>query len=740
MAITPYDKSAFAQFTPLSGQEILQPALMMRERHDAIDDEYSQLSDAASRASFIAEQARTNGDYALASQYDNYLNSLSQASDELMRSGVTGSSRRNMQNIRSRFQSEIQPMIMGHELKTQDVMRFNDILAKDPTYKGIDPNTRSVSDYINNNLTPFTQQGVSGDQLRKQAADIAGQFAQKLSTGELRPLLETRFGAMNYERMISYGLTPGTEEYAALQELIREQVLGSTDLSWANEQQIRELDSFIAQGVTAAIGKDDIQMIDNKMFNYNMGEAQAARAFGNQIALQDRQFNQQKEMAEFNYQKAMDMEEWRTQRALALQGMKNAAKSGATGMGNSFNPFTSVDRPLRNTGNKQEVDKYINESLSKDTTQTKAVATAKTGNDYLRATSGQSVGKAFGNNRERNEMAIAIDAFNQIEGLDAQKQQELLDKIQSELGEAAGATNLFNEGTRALPGILAAAMFAPESQALMFNVIKGYIPAVAMLSLKGDTEGPRFSGILENLAKIPEMRAANNSIPEIKAYYKDKGINLKDEELESIVRAEYRNRSYLGETIERDTSAATSAQEKREADALLANVSTSGGIIKDPKGKITRANDPKSKLTNEDYKNAVFKGHVPYNSEYGGSSTYEYTVTKDGKDYEISLPSKLLTNSYGLYSTIIGSIKQGFSPVKTINYGGETYKLTTDVTPNGGFSYTVTDENGISMSLEQIKAMAAAGVVERYDEKNIPQSKRESAVDDYYSIITRIWE
>ena len=53
-----------AQFTPLSAQEIMQPAMIMRERHDKLDEQYSDMADQANQLSYIAEGADPNSQMA----------------------------------------------------------------------------------------------------------------------------------------------------------------------------------------------------------------------------------------------------------------------------------------------------------------------------------------------------------------------------------------------------------------------------------------------------------------------------------------------------------------------------------------------------------------------------------------------------------------------------------------------------------------------------------------------------
>ena len=46
-----------AQFTPLSQQELLQPVMIMRERHDAMEERFGEMESDSARAGFIAENA-----------------------------------------------------------------------------------------------------------------------------------------------------------------------------------------------------------------------------------------------------------------------------------------------------------------------------------------------------------------------------------------------------------------------------------------------------------------------------------------------------------------------------------------------------------------------------------------------------------------------------------------------------------------------------------------------------------
>lgn len=232
MAIGVYDRASFSQYTPLSAQEILMPASMMRERHDKLDEEYAAINDELQKVAFIAEH---ENDPAIKQQYSNYMNSLSQGRDELMSRGLNSSSKRRMLDLRGKFQSEIQPINLGYQMKVQDVNNYNQMIAKDPTYIGQDPSQRTVSDYINNGLQPFNQQGISGSMVTKMAADYLSPFSKELTDTDLKNLLTTMIGKEEVPQYMEYiqkhGYKPGTEGHKKLMELATDRVLSSTGVS-----------------------------------------------------------------------------------------------------------------------------------------------------------------------------------------------------------------------------------------------------------------------------------------------------------------------------------------------------------------------------------------------------------------------------------------------------------------------------------------------------------------------------
>ena len=282
MAISMYDNLSYAQpFQARSLQEMLQPAMMMREQHDKIDEQYATLNDELQKASFIADSIQ---DEKIKGRYNNYMNDLTKARDELYQNGINNSSMRQMHNLRGRFNSEITPMVGAYELYRNDIKSYDDMRMKDSTWRGTNPRNNSLDSYINNGLLPQQINGYSGSMLGKQVSEMASSMRERiLNDAEYRKLFEDRFGSQYMQRMISKGLSPDElMSNPEIQNMIEQAMESSGAKSWADEQTYNELKSFAQQGAYSAIGAQAYDKVDDKMWGHNanleMEGLRAARA------------------------------------------------------------------------------------------------------------------------------------------------------------------------------------------------------------------------------------------------------------------------------------------------------------------------------------------------------------------------------------------------------------------------------------------------------------------------------
>ena len=111
MAFTPYDRASWATFTPMSAQEILMPAMQMREQHDKLDEQYGLINDEMERISAIAAN-----DPELNQRVESYRNQLGAARDELMERGITSGSKRKALDLRGRYSSQLKPIDTAYQM------------------------------------------------------------------------------------------------------------------------------------------------------------------------------------------------------------------------------------------------------------------------------------------------------------------------------------------------------------------------------------------------------------------------------------------------------------------------------------------------------------------------------------------------------------------------------------------------------------------------------------------------
>ena len=370
--INPYDQSAWSTYTPLTSQEILMPAMMMRERHDKLDEEYATINDELQKVAFIAEH---ESDPVVKQKYNNYLTSLSQSRDELMNKGLNSSSRRKMLDLRGRYQSEIQPINMGYQMKLKDMDNYNQLVAKDPTYIGSNPTNRTVTDYINNGLQPFAQQGISGALMTKMASDYLSPFSQELTDTQLRDLLITTVGEEKIPQYMDYikkyGYKPGTEGHNKLMKVVKDKVMGATGVSsWASPEQLAQASGYIDLASSSTIGKEQSQVISDNAYTVavqKQAAKEAAQAMEQEVDSLP-SFNYQPGVSEPTSKKLTEVKkDYGDIINYAETGkMTNLLDKGNDYKKNLYNKAIEVQKDIKNMTDEQIDDYFKNNKYSYD--------------------------------------------------------------------------------------------------------------------------------------------------------------------------------------------------------------------------------------------------------------------------------------------------------------------------------------------------------------------------------------
>lgn len=679
MAINAYDRANFAQYTPLSAQEILMPGQVMREQHDKLDEEYANINDQLQKAAFIAQN---DPNPKVRNQYANFADSLTKSRDDLMNNGITPTSRRSMYNLRGKFQSEINPMIVGYDLKRESINQYNQMLSKDPTYIGIDPSSRSVSDYINNGLQPITQQGYSGSLITKQVGEAAKQLSDRIyNDPQFRNTLESRFkdlglGSQYIQAIIQRGINPeDLDTNPILQDLVKD-VIKSTGIDqWANEQQMQQAMNFAKQGTYAAVGRTENQF------------------------LQDQDYDFSSKMAVAQIKAAAS--------AKKQQDRLNTVWTGLPG------DISQVDI--------EDSKKYLESVKNKLTTG----STSDADKIYKAAKSGAR-------GAEVDEAKASIELYEQMkknpEAAEKAKQSLVNKMINEGIISESQAQNLAGGAA----GYAAAASLAAKSGlisgATLGSMLTSLFPAATIAAMpfvmKSSERKSDINNIFKNLDILNNDQKAGDEISALKQEYP----NLSNNEIISMIEEDNRYKSTLFNTRYNSKDAAVRAYQKELTDQLLINANNNNTLVTNKDGKTSNIKDSGLNIEKDLLKNSNYLGLKEYNPKLG-SPSYDYQIAKDNDVYTISIPATDLNESYGLANTAIKEMLKPFAKSKSFEYKGTKFKLVRG--KKGEDKYSIEFSNGERMSLEKLLELSRKSVADEYLKASVPVSKKSEDYSEF---------
>lgn len=168
-------------FTPVSFEQYLKPL-------EAYVDTYNTLSADVDNTRGIIDtipqflDANNEGDRELINVYNNF-----QGDIDKVGTAIANGNLKDMMNLarglKTRYNRELAPIATAYQQKQAAIKAFDEKKAKDSSWIGADPRSRSVKDYLNGaNPSDF---GVSGDALYKDAmTDAAAQSSRNVSVSD----------------------------------------------------------------------------------------------------------------------------------------------------------------------------------------------------------------------------------------------------------------------------------------------------------------------------------------------------------------------------------------------------------------------------------------------------------------------------------------------------------------------------------------------------------------------------
>lgn len=286
-----------SKFKPFSYQELLAPALMATQAHQAIEEEYGNLE---TKASIWDKMANEQTDPKAHAQYQRYADDLREQADQLSKYGLNPYSRRSMLNMRSRYAKEITPIETAYKKRESDIAAQKEALIKDPTHffnrKAAEV---SLDEYIDNQSLDVLSDNYSGALLTQQVGQAAANLKQTLMKKGALTALGLPY---QYERMLQYGATvddvvkamsKDPKALPILTKLVDDVMESSGIRKWssmngdyANNEMYRRAEAYAMSGLYNAIGTTKI---DNFTDSFSMQDALNARQHARQVAEKKRQ-------------------------------------------------------------------------------------------------------------------------------------------------------------------------------------------------------------------------------------------------------------------------------------------------------------------------------------------------------------------------------------------------------------------------------------------------------------------
>lgn len=258
-----------SQFQPFSYDQLVRPLQESTQAHMQLETDISEIAAKASEIGSIANQEKDPEIYA---QYKKYESDLQAQAENLAKSGLNPTLRKDMLGMRTRFAEEIVPIQRAHDrIKLMDDEQRKKSAADGTTRYSTKASAMKLQDAIDNPMLSYDS--FTGSQIAQQVAQQAQVLSQQLLDPQKQSEVMSQFNGQQLEIIRQYGYTPEAilkvmeEGGSPILNKMMDDVIDSTGVrNWGNESDINEAYSFAKQGLWSAVGKTDAIMKDNKNF------------------------------------------------------------------------------------------------------------------------------------------------------------------------------------------------------------------------------------------------------------------------------------------------------------------------------------------------------------------------------------------------------------------------------------------------------------------------------------------
>lgn len=263
-----------SKFQPYTLAEMLVPYQAYKQEFDKREELYNTY---AENAGLIGSQLDDTLDKDLIDTvYNPYMQELNRAASELSSKGLSPENRKNLQNLRRRFGSDIAPIKVATEARAEARKNWDKLSSQDKTLMtNANPYYQAVSSYMNGK-SPETYY-VSGNELYGRGKALAEAFSKTLREVPNGEALANTLGGQYYRITRQYGpdskqmqdfMNDVADSIPELRSQV-EDILSNTDI---NKEGFTDTDrnkarQYIIEGMKAGLsGNTEIQYLENKNF------------------------------------------------------------------------------------------------------------------------------------------------------------------------------------------------------------------------------------------------------------------------------------------------------------------------------------------------------------------------------------------------------------------------------------------------------------------------------------------
>lgn len=260
-----------SKFSPFTYEELLKAPIMATQAHRELEDQYSEL---ATKTNVWEDIANEETDHYAYQMYKRYSDDLKAQADILATQGLTPSSRKAMLNMKDRYSKEITPIETAYNKREELIKQQRDALLKDSTLIfDRDYGTTNLEYLMRNPNATFTP--LSGEGIAKRTAVMAKEAASAvLSDPEYTPVFNSQY----VQQKIQQGYDMSQVIAAAQRDPnAPKALLGIVDAikgevgyeDWSVDNR-KKIDSYINEGLRAAIGTPKIDVMSNRNYMSEM--------------------------------------------------------------------------------------------------------------------------------------------------------------------------------------------------------------------------------------------------------------------------------------------------------------------------------------------------------------------------------------------------------------------------------------------------------------------------------------